>query len=708
MPHPTTRPRSVAALAIAGFVSVAVAAATPATAWAAIDFTQAHERSRAFDTIQATDTLGPPPRFFILDPVVATVSPLRDGLGYQAAHAISGDNLTRRLDGSIGAMLDGEPGVAMRSMGPAPARPVVRGFDGDRVLVLENGERMGDLAESAADHAVALDPLAVDRIEIVRGPAGLLYGSSALGGVVNLMTADLPTTWSRGWNGTLTTQASSVDRAGAGQLQVLRGGKDSAVTGRASLREAGELRTPESRLPGTYHANRDAQLGVVRESGALRTGVSLSLLDRDYGIPEGIDDADEEAVISMARQAVQGRLDWSPDGASWIEGLELRLNAARLHQEEIEREFAFSPTGTRIVEDEDIELEFLQHAIGVTSTLRHGRLGPLDEGALGASLRARSLEVGGEEAFTPGIRGTTLGLFAFQELRLRPTLRLQFGTRAEGHRGRTLANDDFEGGETRSSLALSGSLGLNWRPAPHWELGAQVARAHRNPSLEELFANGPHLGAGAFEIGDPSLRDEIGHGLDVFVRRGSDRLAVELAAFLSGIRDFVAFSPTGEVDPGSELPIFRYEATDAVMVGGEASASLRLPGGWQATTGIDLVRGDRRAEGTARSPLPTIPPLRGRFDLRRDGESGWIGATARAIATQDRVAPMEEVTEGAFLLGFDAGWRIDPRGRHILVVRVENATNTLYRDHLSRVEERGFPMPGRNLSVILRTGLFGR
>ncbi len=220
-------------------------------------------------------------------------------------------------------------------------------------------------------------------------------------------------------------------------------------------------------------------------------------------------------------------------------------------------------------------------------------------------------------------------------------------------------------------------MGLNWRPAGGWEVGAQVARAHRTPSVEELFADGPHLGAGAYEIGAPDLADEIGHGVDLFIRRGWGNGGLEVAAFHNRIRGFVAFQPQGWTDPDSGLPVFAYEGTDARLLGGELMGEWRPTDRLEVGLGLDWVRGDRVGGGT--TPLPSIPPFRARFSLR------W-----------------EADRTGRYLLDGTVGAHLDPTGRHSALLRVENATNRLYRDHLSRVEERGFPMPGRNLSVVYR------
>jgi len=642
-----------------------------------------------------------PPVAIRLSEVVGTANPLGRSTVYQPARALDADELTRRLDVSIGAMLDGEPGVAMRSLGPAPSRPVIRGFDGDRVLVLENGERMGDIAESAADHAVALDPLAIRRVEVVRGPASLLYGSSALGGVVNLLTTDLPSDWARGWSGSFQSQGATMNRSGAAGGSVLRGGESWAATARASFREAGDMRTPESLLPGTGVSSRDAQVGVAGVRGAFRGGISLSLVDRSYGIPEGIEDPDEDIRIEMERRALQLRGAWEPARPGFVRGVEVRGQLAAFDQQELERDLG---SAGEVIEEE-VELEFDQVAASTTATLRHAPFWKLDEGVVGLALRGRTLEVGGAEAFTPGIRESSAAVFTFHELPIggHPdgALRAQFGFRGELQTGRALPNEAFpEARDRRDSATLSGSLGLNWRPAPAWELGAQVARAHRNPSVEELYADGPHLGAGAYEIGDPGLDDEIGVGADLFVRRHWAASGIEVAVFMNRIQGFVAFEPTGRVDAPSGLPGFRYESTGARLMGGEISGDVRLGSAVFVKAGVDYVRGERL--GADALPLPTMPPLRGRLEARYDVHRWWGGATLRAAASQRRTAAAEAPTDGYALLDTQLGVRLDPDGHHMLVLTVANANNRLYRDHLSRVEERGFPMPARNLSVVYR------
>jgi iron complex outermembrane receptor protein len=638
--------------------------------------------------------LSPTP--FRLKGVLATANPLGSGVSYTASQTYDREELTGRMDPSIGSMLDGEPGLAMRSLGVATTRPVIRGFDGDRILVLENGERMGDVGESSADHAVGLDPLAIERIEVVRGPASLLYGSGALGGVVNLITRDIPRTWTRGWEGAVQTQGASMNDAGSGSAFLLYGADGWATTFRLSVREAGDIRTPTGTIQDTGLSSRDAALGWVHQGDAVRLGMTASLVDRAYDIPEAWDDPDEEVFISMERQALQGRLEWDPEQPGWIHGLEVRTLAARFFQQEIEREFG--PDGR--VED-GVGLEYDAKSLTSTATLRHGGRAGQGGGALGLSLRAREMDIGGDEAFTPGIRERSLALFTFQESPLSQTLTLQFGGRVEQNWHAARPNEAFPTAEqSRNAMALSGSLGLNWRTTAGWEAGLQLARAHRVPRVEELYANGAHLGAGAFEIGTPELADEVSHGADVFVRRNHGRASVELALFGNWIRDYIAFQPLGYTDAASGFPVFQHQGTDAQMFGGEVAGSLELSDVWSVRSGLDWVQGTRADE--TREPLPTIPPLRARLEVRADPGSWWWGGVVRAVSAQRRVAPDEAPTGGYYLVDTQFGFRMGPMGAHGLILRVDNALGTRYRDHLSRMPERDFFMPGRNVSVSYR------
>lgn len=633
------------------------------------------------------------PTLLALDEIIITASPTASGFRYQPNQRFVGEDLQRRSEASFGEMLNGESGVSMRSMGSAPARPVIRGLDGDRILVLQNGERMGDISETSADHSIALDPLAASRVEVVRGPASLLYGSSALGGVINLMTTDIPDDADPGTSGILSLQGATVNTMGAGFGRITHSQDPWAASARFSYRKAGNITTPEGSIPGTEMENYDGSLGFGFQKEQNKGGISLSLAGQHYGLPGHSFHPDEKVEIDMQRQTLQGR--WIYQRAGFFDRGQLRFNASRMLQDELE----FSESEG--VTEETIGLSFRKHTFSSTATIQHKPFSLFARGAMGLSLYAHHLDVGGFEAFTPGERRLALGLFTFQEIPLSDIFRLQAGIRFDFQHTGAIPNEIFsQANDSRNALNYSGSIGVNHRPLPGWEIGGQFARSHRNPNIQELFAHGVHLGAGVYEIGNTSLKDEIGNGGDFFVRYAEGRIEMELATFVNHFYNFIIFQPTGETDPQSGFPIFAYESDEARLVGGEFSLNYKPVKALHLGLGLDYVSGRRIANG--KENLPFIPPLRFRASVEYDLGWGWLGGKFQVTATQEKIAPKELPTEGYTLTGVSAGVRLSKAGHQVLILRADNLLNTSYRDHLSRIEDRNFLMPGRNINLAYR------
>ena len=633
------------------------------------------------------------PTHIDLSEIVITSSPTASGFSYQPNQAYIGEALQRRSEASFGEMLRSEPGVNMRSFGSMPSRPVIRGLDGDRILVLENGERMGDISETSADHSISLDPLATSRVEVVRGPATLLYGSSALGGVINLMTTDIPDDVEPGSSGVFSLQGASVNNMGGGFGRYTYGSDTWATTARLSYRQAGDIRTPEGKLPNTSLENIDGAIGFGFDRPNAAGGVSLSMNNQTFEIPESIDDPDETVEIRMQRQSFQGRLNHQRD--AFFDKTQVRFNASRMFQQEVEIELEDG------IWEEDVELEYEKYTFSSTITAQHKPRGIFDRGAVGLSLYGHNLDVGGDEAYTPGEGRLTMGIFTFQEIPLTNKLRFQAGLRLDFQHTTSLTNELFPDiDEQRNALNYSGSLGLNLRPYESVEIGGQFARSHRNPIIEELYALGPHIGAGVFEIGDPDLKDEIGHGGDLFVRYKTERLELEVAGFINHFQNFIIFQPTGDVDEASGYPIFRYEGDEARLMGGEVSLGLKPFEALSLNFAIDYVHGKRI--GDSDEYLPFIPPFRFMTEAEYDFGDAWIGGRLQRSASQERVAPEEDITGGHTLIGLQAGYRLTTAGRHVVILRVDNLLDTRYRDHLSRIEDRNYPMPGRNFNLAYR------
>ncbi len=615
---------------------------------------------------------------------------------YQPASSFDAEEIQQRNTTSLGVLLDGESGVAMRSLGQAPARPVIRGMDGERIQVLQNGMKMGDISSTAHDHAVATDPQNIDQVDIVRGPASLIYGSSAMGGVVNLRIADIPQQWSPGLSGHIGSEGQTGMESLAGRVRLNYGSEKNAFTFRSSLRNSGDINTPSGKIPDTYLESLDIGAGMARRSANHFGGFAVSYTDQEYGIPEDPFDLDEQVYLTMQRLALQGRYNRSLDHDIW-DGIELRTVYSIYTHEEIGLEFE-----DREQVDRDLELGVDQHYFQADILAQHGQAGLLTEGTAGATVEYRDVTVGGDEALTPNARVLTLGGYLVEEFRLYDNWRLQGGVRVEWNRTESLANADFhDADEIRSRGVWAGAAGISGPLIRNINAGLQFSRAHRTPSVEELFSDAPHLAAGAYEIGDPGLGNEIGYGLDFFLDYEAGNWQLHAAVFGNRISNYITRTPTGDRYEPRDLPVLRYEGTDADILGFEASVKHNVTDRLSITGQADYTRGTERATGD-NQPLPFMPPLRVTGKTEYDSGPWWIRATVRHAFEQSRVAPEEEATDGYTLFEANAGVSFGNDYIHQISAGMENAFDVTWRDHLSRIEQRDIPMMGRNVRLSYR------
>lgn len=599
---------------------------------------------------------------------------------------LSGQELNERLRGTVAATLADEPGMAQVTMGPATARPVIRGLGGDRVLMLEDGQRVGDVSAASTDHATALDPSGATRIEVVRGPSALLYGSQALGGVVNVIREEIPRSVHHEPHGDLRIQSETINNGWVGAGSLLYGvGEHVGLRFEGSHRTADDLATPLGPLENTgiTTTNLGGAMSWVGTQGLL--GASYRFYDNDYGIPGGFVGAHPTGVnIEMRRHAVRGEGEWRQVGP--FERLEVDGVHTRYEHRELE--------GGGIV---GTQYGLFTSAGEVRAG--HGGLGPSTGGTFGARLQRESYAFGGSLA-TPDTRRWTGSVYAFEELEL-DRLTFEAGVRWDRVVADVVRPDpDSDIGDVRDRTfdAFSGSFGMLIEARPGLLIGATAARAFRAPDVNELYSEGPHLASYIFEVGNPDLDVEIGTGLDLFVRLDRERIKAEIAAFRNSISGYVYPRDTGEVSR-VQLPIFQFTGSDALMVGLEGSASIAWGGAWASQATVSYVRGTLTETN---EPLPLIPPLNGRADLTYETPAWFAGGEVRWSARQDRLGDFETPTDGYALWGLSAGYRRVLRGRlHTLTLRLDNLTDEVYRNHISRTKEL-MPEAGRGLSLTYR------
>jgi iron complex outermembrane receptor protein len=618
---------------------------------------------------------------------------------YQPTSVLAGQDLQKQLEGTLGATLQAEPGVAMRSLGPGPARPVIRGLDGDRVAVLQDGQRVGDLSSQSGDHGVTLNPSSAKRIEVVRGPATLLYGANAIGGLVNVITDQIPTSPVLKPAGEMTLDFGSNggEAGGAGDVHFGNGRVALHVAGGA--RRSGDFHTPDGEVENSQSRTSVFNVGASWTGERRYAGASYGFDDSEYGVPiiEG-----GEIRLTPQRHAWTFRT-----GGENLPGVVTSYRATFGLRRYEHQELHGVEVGTQFDNDTE-EAELL---------VSHRPFGHLS-GTVGASIFTRAFSAIGEEALSPPVDQRTSALFLYEEITW-PHVTFQFGGRLD----LTTFEPDSTTLPSRSFNEFSGSVGLLFTPAAandNFVIAVSLARAARNPALEELYFFGPHPGNFAFEIGNPSLGSERAIGFDLSLRARGDRLRGEVTFFTNRIHDFIFRNPLtdeefeareeefderfGVVDePGGshehedELPFVEFVGADSNLFGIEAHADINLTDSLVAEVTYDWVRGELAA---SKDPLPRIPPFRIIPGLRYQKNALQVGGTVALTAEQDRVFGAETPTPGYGLLKLYGSYSFVTRGiTNTITARLDNATNNRYRNHLNYLKDV-LPEMGRTFKLV--------
>lgn len=656
-----------------------------------------------------------------------TVTTVAHGIGtgdlYRPTTEIAYEELQRALASSVPATLEGVPGFDVQFNGPGAASPSIRGLPGDRVLMLEDGHRTGDIYWSAPDHGVMSEPLSAASMEVVRGPAGLLFGPNALGGVVNVIRNEIPTVRPDRVETTLGSQFESVNRGISGGA-VLRGPLGPlAFYAEGTARNAGDTRTPLGILPSTGLRTFNGATGLSWTPDWGLLGGAFRYYDTTFGVPgefngEMIPGGHPGGVNVHARR-IGGRLKIEAhEPLQGFSHLELKSNFVSFRHQEFE---------ARSDADDVLGAQFDQLSSDHRFTIRHeprpvghGSL----SGAFGTAYQLRQLDARGA---SPGTRSGIehdLGLFGFEDYRI-GVLSLQIGARYDFRHVtpedqsdinlRTEERRIVKSVSPRQFHSLSGSLSALYAFHENWTLGANLSRAVRNPTIEELYSDGPHLADFSFDIGSPDLPSEIGHGLDLFLRGETDRLEIEVAIYANQISNYIHYNPTGDTywvfrenTAPRITPVFEAQSDHARFFGAEGRIQWELLDSLILDGTLSYTHATRIAD---QDPLPFIPPLSGRLHLRYDGPSFFGAIGARLAAPQHRVprpipigdtANLErpqEPTDGYLTANLMVGWNFDTTNYgHTIIFQVQNLANQDYRSHLSRIKELA-PQPGRNVQL---------
>lgn len=661
-----------------------------------------------------------------VEEIVVTASPLgqRRFDILQGTSVLSGEALDRALATTLGEALDRLPGVSQTGFGQGASRPVIRGQGGDRIRILSGGIGSIDASTTSPDHAPALDLATAKRVEVVRGPATLLYGNNASGGVVNVLDGRIP----------VATPEGGVDgfaRLGLGSNadeRSLAAGIDARLNSPLVLHVDGFWRqTDDYKIPG------------FMESAALRAAEAAE--------HEGHDHDDEEEEVrgrvpnsSLTQKGATGGLsyvgDWGFFGAS-VSGLRSDYGIPAGHSHGSEEHDHEHDDGHEHEEEGDVRIDLRQTRFDLmgevnqpflifeTTRLRFGwadykhteleggepgtrflnegwegrlelvqrQMGNLS-GAVGVQANSRDFQAIGEEAFVPPSETVNIGAFTLQRLDFGP-LAVEGGVRLEQQSVKA-GSIDFD----RDFTTVSVSAGSSYKLGDGWLAGLSLSRTERAPNAEELLSNGAHLATGTYELGDPTLGREKGLGGEVTLKKTGGPLNGSVNLFYTDYSDYIYEAFTGAEEDG--LPVAAYGATDARFWGFEVEAAADLFRTAERSliidAGLDYVRAEDRTAGT---DLPRIPPL----TLRTGLEYAQANVAARVEMVwaddQTRTAAFETPTDGYTVFNAWVDWHPFPQRDISMLVEVRNITDEEVRLSTSFLKDR-LPQPGRDFRLALR------
>ena len=602
---------------------------------------------------------------------------------HEATGVLSGDELQKKYSLTLAETMKNEIGVAIRSMGPAPARPVIRGLSGDRVQINIDGIESHDLSATSADHAVTLEPFNAERLEIIRGPRTLLHTASAIGGVINVVKQKIPEDHPQRVFGSVGAYGETANRGYLSAAGITVPVGPLALYAETTYRNTRDVQTPIGRLANTPIDTRTHLLGLSYPTDRGYIGASFDQFDTQYGIPGGFIGGHPNGVdLDIDRRVFDGKAAFHFD-REVLSSVEVDLTRTFYHH------FEYESSGS-------IGSEFLFHDYRGDLKLFMNTQGQTRNTVLALGFGHHNLKLGGF-VFTPPTREqcASLGLyheFIYRDIEFQASARYTYTDFDPRPSTRSIAALGVDRTFHAWSAAISPLVTITDRLTG----GFNFSRSQRVPRIEELYNHGPHLAAYTFEVGNIDLEAETSLGFEVFFHYLQPGIDFVLSGYWNEFDTYIAPRNTGEINFAQLLPIYAADGVAARFLG------LEMHLGWRLNTRLNLeldgsyVRGENKDEQV---PLPEMPPLKFVGSTTYQHPYLTVGGTAEFVAGQERVDIFEEPTDGYAVFGIYAQRDINTdHTRHSIIISVDNLLDTEYRNHLSRIRSV-MPETGRSIKV---------
>jgi iron complex outermembrane receptor protein len=645
--------------------------------------------------------------------ITGTRRPAGDVLG--GVSVVDVEELAHDLKPSLGDTLADLPGVSSSSFGPSSSRPILRGLSGEDAPILIDGLTSLDLSSSDPDHAVSINPLTAERIEVLRGPGALLYNSAAIGGVVNVIDGRIPRHMPDNFDADIMLNYGTAanERSANAGVDVPVGGHfvlhaDGAYSKYNDLHVGGyllskplreqALASPDpdiraladlkDKLPNTAGRSDDAAAGVAYVDGDLNIGVSYAHHDARYGVPIrfSLDPAIVPEAPTIDAHQDRGDLRAAVPIGGFFKAFEFRGGLSKYHHAEI------GP-------DRVVGSKFYSNGGELRADLVQSERSGWG-GTSGVQYLNQDFKIRGDEKYLPDSVNRRVALFTLQTIEKGP-IRFEAGARIES--SHLHADEDPALGtpnQSRSFTPVSASVGANYALVSDWRIGLSLSHSERAPAVNELFSNGPHGGSQQFLVGNPDLSLQKSNGAELSIHRTTGPIHVQASAYYNRYSNYIFEAPTGEIEDG--LPIYEYRQGRANYYGFEVESDMKFGRAmgidWAGELTADAVRAKIRNFGNA----PQIPPFRVLAGLT--GTRGQVDGRLEVerVSAQHKTAPEERPTPGYTMVNASFDWHPFAANPQLTLSLVgNNLFDVEARRHASELKDFA-PLAGRDIRLSAR------
>ena len=606
--------------------------------------------------------------------------------GLREDEILKDEKLDRKVSTTIAETIKNEPDIAIRSMGPAAARPVIKGLSGSHVTLTEDGSFCGDMSATSPDHAVASEVLTAHKLRITRGPQILAQSFATAGGVIQVNHQDIPFDDSL-FHGYIANYAETGQPGFATVINAIANVLGVSLKGEVSARNMGDMETAKGTLKNTDIENRSIAIGAAYSLDRFKFGASYRSFNSDYGIPGGFIGGHPNGVdIELSKRDFTLQGLYIP--AARPDTLNVIFRYNQYHHKEFETkkyvgaEFAVNQANLRIE-------KFIANS------------GPFFGIRLGGELDNRSVEMGGY-VFTPPTNSYAASLFSIASLNGWNGLEITLSARLGGafFRPRESVVADKDAIEDRNFTLWAFAAEFSQIVAPGKFLTLDVFRTTRAPTIEELYNQGPHLAAYTYERGYHKLDAESGYGAELEFRDYGEHFNWRASTHITWFLNHLAPRATGDTNWSQLLPIYQVSGDDALLMGANASIETSTEQGFYAQAGASYVCGFYQNENW--SDMPQIPPFKFHGEVAYIWQHVRVGINTEFALAQNRLDRYEQRTPGYITFGalLEFHWALT-LANYSIILRGDNLFNADVRNHLSRLKSV-MPEKGRNISILAK------